>query len=199
MELESLTCNNCGAPLKVPDSANFVKCNHCETQLAIRRTESATFTEKLGEIDKTTDQIKEVVTELARQNRIAAIDREWDREKERYMISGEHGKHLPNETGLIIGGIVFAVIGTIISVAFFAAGGPMGIFPVVILLIGMTIFFVQYNKLAEYREADRRYRQRRAAAAREEVFEDDPTAGGYLKQIENVQDPDEFLDGLGER
>jgi DNA-directed RNA polymerase subunit RPC12/RpoP len=51
MQLESITCNHCGAPLDVPDAANFVKCNHCDSRLAIKRTQSTTYTEELAGLD----------------------------------------------------------------------------------------------------------------------------------------------------
>lgn len=200
MELESLTCNNCGAPLKVPESANFVKCNHCSTQLAIRRTESTTFTEQLGEITKKTDEIKQVVTELARQNKVAAIDRQWDREKEQFMIAGKDGRrHLPSETGAVFTGVAFGVVGIIWCIAAFSSGSPMGVFGVVVVIIGVVIAGVNYAKAEEYQKAHRRYRQRRTNAARAELFEDDETAGGYLNQLENIRTPDEFLDDLGDQ
>jgi len=45
MNLEALNCNNCGAPINVPPTANFVTCKGCGAQLIIRRTEEATYTE----------------------------------------------------------------------------------------------------------------------------------------------------------
>lgn len=52
--LESLLCNSCGAPLSVPPAANYINCNHCHTQLHIRRNEGVTFTESIEQLNRTT-------------------------------------------------------------------------------------------------------------------------------------------------
>ena len=47
MELISVSCNHCGAPLEVPPGANYVTCAHCGSRLAVKRTGSAVYTELL--------------------------------------------------------------------------------------------------------------------------------------------------------
>jgi LSD1 subclass zinc finger protein len=64
--LEHLACNNCGAQLHVPAGANFVTCTHCNSQLAVRRDPTVTYTEKLDEIDKRTEQMAEDLAHLRR-------------------------------------------------------------------------------------------------------------------------------------
>jgi len=76
MNLESITCNSCGAPIEIPETANFVRCNHCSTQLAVRREDDVTFTEELDRLEERTDELSEKVDSLATQNEIAALDRE---------------------------------------------------------------------------------------------------------------------------
>lgn len=61
MELETLSCNNCGAPLQVPENANFVSCAQCGSQLAVKRNESARYTEVLQRLDtRTTEMAREL-------------------------------------------------------------------------------------------------------------------------------------------
>jgi DNA-directed RNA polymerase subunit RPC12/RpoP len=64
MELISLSCNKCGAPLEVPINANFVTCSYCKSRLAIHSTENAYYTEVLGEIDRKTSKILSKVDTL---------------------------------------------------------------------------------------------------------------------------------------
>ena len=77
MAVERLTCNSCGAPLEVPSSANYVTCNHCSTQLTIRRQENVTFTESLERLAERTDQLTEQVENLSGQN-----------ESQRWIVNG---------------------------------------------------------------------------------------------------------------
>ena len=73
MQTESLNCNNCGAPIEVPGGANFVTCVHCNTQLAIKRTESVAYTETLQRIDRHTEQLADQVAVLTYQNELARL------------------------------------------------------------------------------------------------------------------------------
>ena len=101
MQIESLNCNHCGAPLEVPQTAKFIKCNHCGNQLVIRRSESATFTETVEQLAETTENLTAQVSKLTKQNEVEALDRQWDREKESFMVADKHGtKHLPSKSRL---------------------------------------------------------------------------------------------------
>jgi len=84
MQLESLNCNNCGAPLEVAATSNFVTCNHCSTRLAVRRTESSAFTEQFEEVIDRLDRIE-------RQHDLAELDRQWESEKAEFNVTDGHG------------------------------------------------------------------------------------------------------------
>lgn len=64
MELLSLSCNKCGAPLSVPSRTNFITCSYCKSQLAIHQEGGAIYTELLGQIDQKTTQILDQVNNL---------------------------------------------------------------------------------------------------------------------------------------
>ncbi len=87
MRTESLNCNNCGAPLEVPETAHFAKCNHCTTQLAIHRTDTATYTEKLAEVTQRADRLADELALLAYRNDLANIDRAWERDRQKMMLT----------------------------------------------------------------------------------------------------------------
>jgi uncharacterized Zn finger protein (UPF0148 family) len=67
MEILSMSCNKCGAPLQVPTGTNFVTCTYCKSALAIHRTGNAAYTEVLAGIDRKTDQILEHVEAIGKQ------------------------------------------------------------------------------------------------------------------------------------
>ncbi len=74
---ESLNCNNSGTPLEVPAGANYITCTHCGTHLAVRRSESVLYTEKIDQIDQRTQEIAEQVSRLTAQQRLDELDRQW--------------------------------------------------------------------------------------------------------------------------
>ncbi len=101
MKLIALNCNNCGAKLKVGESAKFVTCKHCETQLAIHHEEGSAYTE-LAEatkrVEERTEELAEHVEELAGQNRrlllqneLEDLDRKWESERQPLMSKAKDG------------------------------------------------------------------------------------------------------------
>lgn len=77
-DLIQLSCNACGAPLEVGPNAKFVTCNHCSTRLAVRRTESASFTEALENLAESTGRLTTQMDRIAVQNDIERLDREFE-------------------------------------------------------------------------------------------------------------------------
>ena len=193
MQVESLSCNNCGAPIDVPANANYATCAHCGSRLAIKRTETAAYTEVLSRIDERTGQMSEDLAVIKAQNELEQVDREWQLEREQYLERNKDGSSSVPSTGrtvaLIVGGIVMVLFACIwISIAFSMGGGPsfspgpsssspypynsspgIPIFPlfgfvfIAIVVIGVIVSVV---KTAKYGEAERSYRERRDAALR---------------------------------
>jgi len=168
MELVPVNCNGCGAALDVGPETRFVTCVQCGARLAVKRSETAAYTEALEELDKKTDAIVEQLAEIRLQNEIERIDREWEQERDRYMISHKNGtKTEPNATM----GIVMAIgagLFVLVWIGFAASMGAPGeflcfgcVFVVVVALMGVT----QVNKAKEYESAYARYRKRRSDAA----------------------------------
>ncbi len=174
--LERLLCNSCGAPLEVPESANFVRCNHCSTQLAIRREDNVTFTEQLEELTEKTDALADRVDTLTSQNDIAALDREWELDRENYMVSNKHGvRRVPTAGGSVAGGLVAAAFGTFWTVMAFGitSGAPDGggfsvikvvfpLFGLIFIGIGVVSAVASFDKASRYQNAERRYQARRS-------------------------------------
>lgn len=174
--LEKLTCNSCGAPLDVPETASFITCNHCSTQLAVRRSENVTFTEKLHQLAEQTEQLSERIDDLHSHSEVAALDREWEFEREKYMVTGKEGlRHIPTETASVAGGVIVTVFGCFwtamaTGMAWSAPGhGVFGIvkvifplFGVLFVIAGVASSLSSYSKAGNYRRAEKRYHRRRA-------------------------------------
>ncbi len=174
MRLESITCNSCGAPLEITEGANYVTCTHCDSRLAVHRTESARFTEVI-------DDLREQVAKLTQQNEVEALDREWESERQSLLMTDKHGRaHVPTKTGTVIGGIAVSGFGILWTI--FAAGitsqiplGVAKIFPlfgVIFIVTGIAMSIYAYGKAEQYERAYRRYRQRRAELTGSSEFED---------------------------
>ncbi|WP_372717560.1 hypothetical protein [Novipirellula sp.] len=173
--LESLTCNSCGAPMQVPQSARFVKCNHCGAQLAVHRDRDVTFTEAVDKLTETTQSLSEQVSQLTANQKIADLDRQWELQRNDFMITGKNGRtHLPTEGTAMVGGIVAVVFGGFWTVMAFAitSRSPFGmakIFPLfglVFIAVGIFGAIHASNKASEYKRAKRRYESERARLKR---------------------------------
>ncbi len=162
MKLDSINCNHCGAPLTVAKSARYVTCKHCETQLAVRRTESAAFTEEVERLAETTDRISDQLAQISYDNAVERLDREWERERKQYMVRSKNGsEHIPTTTGAIA---TFIVGGFMVVMAFAASrvGGPMfGLFALLALGIALFAAATSFRKAQKYQEAESRYQRRR--------------------------------------
>ena len=170
MKLEKVVCNSCAAPLEIPESANFIRCNHCSTQLAVRRNQNITFTEQMEELADRAEELSDRTAELSEQveslriqNEIASLDREWEQERRTYMVRGKHGhQHIPSELGSIAGGIIAVVFGIFwTSQAAQMAGGGFAAFGVLFILVGIGTSIYGFVKAGRYREAKERYSRRR--------------------------------------
>lgn len=125
------------------------------------------------------DKLAEQLAETRYQNELARIDREWQIERERYMIAGKTGRHLPTAgEGLVtavVGG-VFGVFWTVMAFSMTSGApdfGPFAIANVVMPLFGVVftvgaigLGIYAMNKAQAYNQAFAAYQRRRAAVKR---------------------------------
>ena len=162
MELISLMCQHCSAPLQVPVDAQFVTCRHCGTQLAVRRTASAAYTETLGQIDARTQRMEDQLDDLSRQNALAELDRDWDREREQfYVTTKNNGRQLPTTTSSVLGGVVVVVAGLAWMMFASQIDGQFALFGLLFIAAGLGGASLHYVKATNYERAQRKYRRRR--------------------------------------
>lgn len=168
MELIALNCRNCGAPLQVPKDLKHVTCMHCGTQLAVVHEGGAAYTEKLDQLAERTDEIEDKLEELHREQKIAALDREWDVAQEGFKVRRKDGStYLPSKTGSIMTGVAGVGVGLFImllGIGTSAGSGPGGVFILVgcvAMLAGVGATIWQYHRADAYEKAKLRYQRRR--------------------------------------
>ena len=171
--LDSVNCNNCGAPLEVAPTTQFVTCARCGTHLAIRRTGTSAYTEPQGQaatVEELGRHLDDQLAGIRLQNEVARLDREWGLERERYMISGRYGaRYIPTPGMSILGGIVIVAFGGLwTAMATTIAGGagvPFACFPlfgILFMLFGAGVSIYSFTKAKQYQQAYEAYRHRRA-------------------------------------
>lgn len=158
MPLEAIACNQCGAPLQVPDAAQFVNCNHCGASLAVRREESVTYTEVLSQLSQQTANLAEQVAHLRYQNAVDQVDRNWEAQRQAMLHRNKDGStYEPNSTFSIIVGGALVAIGIILTAGTRAGGFGLG-------FVGLGLFFAVAGGFAgaRFEKAKAAYRKRRA-------------------------------------
>jgi LSD1 subclass zinc finger protein len=163
MNLETVTCNNCGAPLQVPAGARFVTCTHCQTSLEVHRDASVVYTEKVSEIADNTQKMAGELAELRRNSELERLDREWEQERQQYMIRGQHGEvQEPSIVGSMIAGVLLTVFSVFWIGVASNAGAPVALIGVVFLIVGIAVAINGSTKARNLAAGRQRYQRRRA-------------------------------------
>jgi|GEM_PF-1408365 len=182
MQLESLSCNNCGAPVDVPQSANFITCAHCGSRLAVRRTETAHYTEVLDRLQAHAYKVDRDLQYLRVQNDLLLIDQAWEEERKQYMVRTRDGATVEPSQGHVITSVIAAGIATVAGIVlacplmvpsrrpdpfvtpntepFFA---PIIIFIVIMIAFALLGTIFSYTKYNAYKSAEAKYIARRNA------------------------------------
>lgn len=135
---------------------------------------------------ESTDGMAAHLAAIAAQNKVAQLDREWEFEREEFMIQGRRGlRRVPRRRDtLFIGpaaigsGIVFLVIA---SSFFGALAGPSDagfammfafVGTLVMLIIGFSLYH-QHQRATEYEAAHQQYQKKRRKLTGEDTGEED--------------------------
>jgi hypothetical protein len=171
MELISVRCNHCGAPLDVGEKTRFVTCQFCKSQLEIKRSESAVFTEEVARIVENTEKMAGSLEVIRLQNEIEQLDREWSLQQS--TSGSERHSRGPQSVGGAIFGLGFAIFFALVCFGMAAAvGGIGGIGGMISLVpIGMGIFALVAGvmgvaKAGNAQSSQRFYQEQRDALVR---------------------------------
>lgn len=182
MPTEAVLCSQCGAPLDVPLGVMFVTCKQCGVGLRVKHEASVAYTEVMEKLSRTTDELSEQVAGLQRSQELDRIDREWQRERESLMVTSKHGRtYVPTvESGvlaMVVGG-GFGIFWTIMACGMTGAmsghgpasgfGAIFPVFGVIFTVLAVVLGISNIEKAKRYKRAERSYRQRRAALARDD-------------------------------
>ena len=154
MKILTLNCNACGAPLEVSAKAKYVTCRYCDAQLVVKQADSAAWTEAV-------EEIRDEVRALRRRAELEDLDREWEREREKYLVQGKHGTSEPSKVGSAAGGIFAAVFGVFWTIFAGAIFPPMAIFGVIFIVVAIFQGVSGTQKATALEAARRRYEERR--------------------------------------
>ena len=163
MELKSVSCGNCGAPLQVPEAVRFLTCNHCGSSLEIKSTDSVTYSEQIAQIDERTERIEQKLEVLELERELDQLDSRWQTTRETLMVSNKDGhKRVPTKTNATIGAFISTIFGLLFVGGGLSSGNgvplAMGLFAIVVGGCGALFGF---TKAGAYADAERRYRNNR--------------------------------------
>ena len=110
------------------------------------------------------DGVHRQLGQIRLQNEIARLDREWNLEREKYLISNKYGtRSVPNEWGNLLVGLLLGGFGVFFTVSAASTGTPaiFVIFSGIFTLIGAGAGISGFAKAGEYRKAHELYQERR--------------------------------------
>lgn len=164
-KLIALTCNHCGAPLKVPGETRFLTCGHCASHLEVQRSGDAIFTKVLEALDKRTAALANDVEILKLQNDLELLDREWAVESQPYMNRSKNGTlSEPTTEGAVFFAVVIVLVGLMVAIFGGHDVGPGAIVPGLgIIAFGGIWGRVAYSTAQDYQFRNQSYQCQRGA------------------------------------
>ena len=166
MELLSVRCNHCGAPLQIPADARFVTCMYCRSELTVQRTEGSVSTEVLQRIEQKTDRMADNLGVIRLQGELELLDREWQMKREKMLVRNRRGELTePRDMSVLAGcAIAFFLAPFIMALGagsfFHDRNSGAGI--VVLIVAVVAIHFIRANRRRPYKASLAEYEQRRA-------------------------------------
>ena|SRR5690349_16062018 len=101
-----------------------------------------------------------------RQNDLARLDREWEAERARYLVTGRSGaRYVPSVASGVVAAVVTIGIGLLWIAAAASLMNRLGAFPLLGLFfvaLGLWVSISSFRKAVRYRRAYEAYRRRRA-------------------------------------
>jgi hypothetical protein len=133
--------------------------------------------------------VQDQLAEITRHQEVERIDREWEQERERYLVTGSQGgsyvngrhvggypvRYIPTRTNSVVSGVLAAGFG-LIWMIFTASigGGAFALFGLIFIAFGVGWSMYAYSRAEQYEQAEQRYRERRRRALGGEKASDAP-------------------------
>jgi hypothetical protein len=165
MNVISVCCNKCGAPLEVPDKTKFLTCSHCGSKLEVQNSGGAYFTSVLEQIGRRTEKMSDDLETIKHQNDLERIDREWQMKREGLMVRGKDGSEsVPSAAGGVIGGGIAVAFGFIWTIAASSMGAPAIFLLFGVFFVGAALYGIisSVHKANEYDSLKQQYESERS-------------------------------------
>ncbi|QGJ70704.1 Hypothetical protein PBC10988_24020 [Planctomycetales bacterium 10988] len=177
---ESVSCSQCGAPLKVPAELEVITCAHCDSSLRIKRDRDQVYAESATQRRKRVDELEEEVAELKFKETIETIDRQWTARRDDLMLRGKHGQKMaPSKTMAILMGVGVVAFGVFWMAFVSQINEQFALFGLVFIGLGLFNSIYVFVKANDYQSAYRRYRMQRTHA-----FDNRSTTNTYHETYE---------------
>ena len=132
-------CIKCGANLRVPPDATLVCCQYCNSELQVVRDGSVLTTRLLESVEEMKGDLGHKLEILRVQNEIERLDREWNLQRNEFMVHGKHGSRIPSSAGSLVGGLVAAGFGIFWLVFASSMGAPFPFILFGLIFVGAAI------------------------------------------------------------
>lgn len=169
MQLISLNCNHCGAPLEVPAKTRFLTCSYCQSRLEVHTSGNAVYSEVLEAIGERTEKIAEDVEALKLHTELEELDRQWTMGLDRYKVRDQDGHYrVPSGPGSMIGAALAAVFGLFWTGMTIHMGAPwfFPVFGVVFIVAAIVGGLSAVSKAEAYQRQRASHESRRRALLR---------------------------------
>jgi hypothetical protein len=170
MKITKVCCQGCGADLQVDESIRFATCNYCHARLEIVHDPTVTHSRLLEDIGRTTERMAGNLRVIELQNDLERLYREWEIERESFMVTGKNGhRSLPSQTGSVVGGVIAVVFGIFWTGGAASMGAPFP-FPLFgLVFIGVAIYGMVYGtaKASGYQDAEIDFNRRKRELIRQ--------------------------------
>jgi DNA-directed RNA polymerase subunit RPC12/RpoP len=174
MEVGTLSCNNCGGVIELPDTTNYATCARCGAHLVVRREETAHYTEVLAGSDDPVQNATDTEAELSRMKiemAIMSLDQEWEGKRTQLMVRSRDGHPIEPSISQVItyllgilGSLVFLGLPLITDKSMAHSIGVLGFWIVgVFVVVFAGLALRRYRKYKEYVTAANAYLDRRDA------------------------------------
>jgi hypothetical protein len=104
MELVKLSCSGCGGALEIPRNVRFAACTYCGSQLEIKHSNSACWSELHSQVQ----EHSEAIEILRLEQELTRCDLEWSRTRERHLVNGVEPSDGAADWMKLIGGLTIA-------------------------------------------------------------------------------------------
>lgn len=104
--------------------------------------------------------------DLRREHELARLDREWERERDRYLVTGRSGaRYVPSVATSLVTGVIavgFGLLWTAMAASLMNGLGPFPLFGLFFVALGLWVSVSTFRKAVRYRRAHDAYQRRRA-------------------------------------